>query len=147
MRIRRRCPTSTCRARIDAAPGDAALTACPQCGTALPYNAPAKGAPLERCPGCDGDELYVRKDFPQRLGLASVIATAGLSIFFFARGDLLWALGVLLGLVLIDLVVYTLVPRVTVCYRCGSEFRDVPVNPRHAGFDLATAEKYRQPDA
>lgn len=141
MRIRRRCPTSTCRARIDAAPCEPALTTCPHCGTALPYDASA--AALDRCPCCGGDELYIRKDFPQRLGLASVITTAGLSIYFFARGDLPWALGVLLGLVVIDLVIYTLVPHVTVCYRCASQFRDAPRNPRHTGFDLATAEKYR----
>jgi hypothetical protein len=36
-----------------------------------------------------------------------------------------------------------LVPTITVCYRCRSEFRDRPLNPQHHGFELATAEKYR----
>ena len=43
----------------------------------------------------------------------------------------------------IDGLLYLFVPRVTVCYRCRAEFREVPINPAHHGFELATAEKYR----
>jgi len=31
---------------------------------------------------------------------------------------------------------------VTVCYRCRAEYRGNAYNPGHAGFDLATSEKY-----
>ena len=98
---------------------------------------------LESCPVCGSEELYIRKDFPQRLGVLLVVVVGLASIGFFARGELLWALGVLVALVMVDLAIYHLVPQMTVCYRCRAEFRDVPTNPAHAGFDLATAEKYR----
>jgi hypothetical protein len=51
---------------------------------------------------------------------------------------------VLIIAALIDAALYWLVPKITVCYRCRAEFRDVPVNPAHEGFDLATGEKYRK---
>jgi len=95
------------------------------------------------CPCCGGDELYVRKDFPQKPGLISVVIVAAASFYLFGKGQLLWALGILLAMIVVDFVIYLLVPRVTVCYRCRAEFRDVPINPEHRGFDLATAEKYR----
>lgn len=99
--------------------------------------------PLERCLVCGSDELYVRKDFPQRLGLLLVVVVGLTSCWFFSRGDLLWALGVLLAVFVVDLAIYWIVPKLTVCYRCGSEFRGQPIHPGHRGFDLATAEKYR----
>ena len=50
-----------------------------------------------------------------------------------------------LGLaVVVDAALYLLVGKVTVCYRCRGEFREVPVNPEQGGFELAVAEKYRQ---
>jgi hypothetical protein len=41
-------------------------------------------------------------------------------------------------------VLYTLVPKITVCYRCRTEFRNVPLNPEHGGYELAVGEKYRK---
>jgi hypothetical protein len=41
-------------------------------------------------------------------------------------------------------VLYAIVPRITVCYRCRAEFRDVPINPEHEGYELAVGEKYRE---
>lgn len=51
---------------------------------------------------------------------------------------------VLLAAALLDGLLYFFVPRITVCYRCRSEFRGVPLNPEHEGFDLAVGEKYRK---
>ncbi|GMV96198.1 MAG: hypothetical protein AMXMBFR83_05660 [Phycisphaerae bacterium] len=87
--------------------------------------------------------MFVRKDFPQKLGLLLVVLVAGTSLYLFGTGRLEWALGVLAGLVVIDVAIYRLVPAITVCYRCRAEFRGVAINPEHAGFDLATAEKHR----
>ena len=52
--------------------------------------------------------------------------------------------GVLLAAAVIDAALYLFVPKITVCYRCRAEFRDVPINPDHSGFELATGEKYRK---
>ncbi len=85
----------------------------------------------------------MRKDFPQKLGLATVVIVAIFSVYFFAMENLAWAFGVLLALVIVDAIVHAALPRITVCYRCKAEVRGVKPNPAHAGFDLATAEKYR----
>jgi predicted oxidoreductase len=147
LRIRLSCSNPVCGARFDALTepsGDTAVT-CPACRSSRELDtarAAATGV-LTACPCCGGDELYVRKDFPQRLGVAMVVLVGAVSLWLFGRGDLVWAMGVLAGLVVVDLVIYQFVPKITVCYRCKAEFRGLPVNPQHAGFDLATAEKYR----
>jgi len=99
---------------------------------------------LTTCPKCGCRELFLRKDFPQKLGLAIVIV-AGTSFLVLAAWPRWFYLGVLvlLGAVVIDVILYLLVRTITVCYRCRSEFRDVPINPDHHGYELAVGEKYR----
>ena len=102
-------------------------------------------APLNQCPNCGCRDLFVRKDFPQKLGLA-IVVVAAVAFLVLAASRRSFYLGVivLIVAVLIDAVLYWVVPRITVCYKCRSEFRDVPVNPEHEGFELAVGEKYRQ---
>jgi hypothetical protein len=99
---------------------------------------------LTACPNCGCTDLFIRKDFPQKLGLAIVIIAA-LTFLVLASRPRWFYLGaaVLVAAVVIDALAYLLVGRVTVCYRCRTEFRNIPVNPQHGGFELATAEKYR----
>jgi hypothetical protein len=107
-------------------------------------NAPAHDAFLTRCPACGCRDLFVRKDFPQKLGLA-IVAVAAVAFLVLAASRQSFYLGVIVLIVamLIDAVLYWFVPRITVCYKCRSEFRDVPINPAHEGFELAVGEKYR----
>ena len=100
--------------------------------------------PLSACPACGCRDLFVRKDFPQKLGLAVVVA-AGLAFLVLAARGATFYIGVwvLIGAALLDAVLYFFVPRVTVCYRCRATFRHVSPNPRHGPFELAVAEKYR----
>ena len=100
---------------------------------------------LTSCPSCGCRDLFVRKDFPQKLGMA-VVVVAALTFIVLAASRQSFYLGalVLVAAALIDAVLYAVVGRVTVCYRCRAEFRDVPVNPAHEGFELAVAEKYRK---
>jgi hypothetical protein len=100
--------------------------------------------PLKQCPTCDCRDLFVRKDFPQKLGLFVVFVAAG-AFLVLAASRVHFYLGatVLLVAALIDAALYCFVPRITVCYRCRAEFRDRPINPGHQGFELAIAEKYR----
>ena len=81
----------------------------------------------------------------RELGLA-IVATAGVAFLVLAANPrtFRWGLYVLLAATLLDAALYFVVGKVTVCYRCRAEFRDVPVNPEHEGFDLAIGEKYRQ---
>ena len=99
---------------------------------------------LRTCPRCDCPDLFVRKAFPQKLGLA-IVLVAGLSFLVLASNPRTFTLGlyVLIAATLLDAVLYFVVPRVTVCYRCRAEFPGVPIDPEHEGFDLAVGEKYR----
>lgn len=100
--------------------------------------------PLTACPACGCRDLFVRKDFPQKLGLTIVAAAAVAFLVLAARpGTFVIGVWVLVGATAADALLYWFVPKVTVCYRCRAEFRGVPVNPGHEGFDLAVGEKYR----
>jgi len=108
--------------------------------------APAK-PPLTVCPSCGCRDLFIRKDFSQKLGLA-IVAVAAVAFLVLAAWRNTFYLGVwiLLAAAAIDLVMYFFVPKITVCYKCRAEFRDVPINPEHHGFELAVGEKYRTRD-
>lgn len=99
---------------------------------------------LTACPKCGCTDLFVRKDFPQKLGL-TIVVLAAVTFLVLAAWPRYFYLGalVLVAAAVVDAVIYLLVGKVTVCYRCRAEFRDVRVNPDHEGFDLAVAEKYR----
>ena len=146
MQIRFHCPTETCVALIEYEP----LTACdgtircPRCGTTHPIDLPASVKNkdmVEHCVLCGGREMFIRKDFPQLLGLGVVVLFGLASIYFFSR-SLLLAWGVLASAVLIDLVIFAFVGKVTTCYACRAEYRKGMLNPEHEQFDLATSEKY-----
>ena len=86
----------------------------------------------------------MRKDFPQKPGMAIVVLAAGAFLVLAARAHTFYlGVWILVAAVLVDVILYAIVPRITVCYRCRAEFRGVPVNPQHHGFELAIAEKYR----
>src|SRR5262245_59289722 len=106
---------------------------------------PERADPLTTCPHCNCHDLYIRKDFPQKLGFA-IVSCAAIAFLVLAAWRSSFYLGALALIIAaaIDGVLYFFVPRITVCYRCRAEFRDRPVNPKHHGFELAIGEKYRQ---
>ena len=99
---------------------------------------------VNACPECGCRDLFVRKDFPQRTGLAVVVA-AGVAFVVLAASRATFYLGVwvLVAAAAVDALLYLFVPRVTVCYRCHATLRGVPPNLAHGPFELAVAEKYR----
>jgi hypothetical protein len=99
---------------------------------------------LTFCPNCGCRDLFVRKDFPQKIGLTLVVL-AGLTFIVLAASRQRFWIGVMVlaGASIVDALLYLLVPKLTVCYRCRSEFRGVPTNPEHGGFELAVGDKYR----
>jgi len=103
---------------------------------------------LSECRKCGCRDLFVRKDFPQKVGLGIVIG-AGAAFLILAAKPSTFYIGawVLVGAVVLDAVLFFMVKKVTVCYRCRAEFRDVRVNSEHHGFDLAVGEKYRDRSA
>lgn len=98
---------------------------------------------ISACPKCGCRDLFVRKDFPQKVGLGLVIGAAVAFLALAARpGTFYVGVWVLIGAMVVDAILFLMVGKVTVCYRCRAEHRG-PVNPEHGGFDLATGEKYR----
>ncbi len=89
---------------------------------------------IERCPACDGVQLYVQRDFNQRAGLVVVLIGAALAPFTFYVS--LFVAGA------VDALLYVLLPEITVCYRCQAHLRGFRRNPRHQAFDLHVAEQY-----
>jgi hypothetical protein len=90
---------------------------------------------VDRCPACDGEQLYVQRDFNQRAGLAIVVLGAAAAPFTPYYASLFAAAA-------LDAVLYALLPEITVCYRCQAHFRGFRRNARHAAFDLHLAEQY-----
>ncbi len=99
---------------------------------------------LRRCPACGCRELFVRKDFPQITGLVIVLLAVVMAVALFSSQLDIFGFLLLGAAAVIDAIIYFFVGKCLVCYRCRSEFRDTPIRPDHAGWELATGEKYRQ---
>jgi len=146
MQIRYHCPTDGCVAIIEYEPLEAAepTMECPRCRVKHPMrisDAIRRDQLVDRCVVCGGSELFIRKDFPQRLGVAVVVVFGLAAIYYFSISVLI-AWSILAAAVLVDLVIYAFLGKVTTCYACRAEYRKCPLNPAHEGFDLATSEKY-----
>jgi DNA-directed RNA polymerase subunit RPC12/RpoP len=114
------------------------LGRCSKCGaeTALDLSAAIRDeGTVDRCPACQGEQLYVQRDFNQRAGLAIVIVGAALAPFTPFYSSLFVAAAV-------DAVLYAVLPEITICYRCQAHFRGFLRNPKHEAFDLHLAEQY-----
>jgi len=122
---------------------------CSACRARLPIPAAAlaagpDGEPrLERCLICPSTELFLRKDFPQRLGVGIVVAGLAASCVTWAWREMLLTFAILFGTALIDVVLYFCVPDCLTCYRCGARYRG-DGSGRFGPFDLETHEKHRQ---
>jgi DNA-directed RNA polymerase subunit RPC12/RpoP len=138
------CPSCEASVSVDFDDTTTSL-ACPQCGsrTAVPVDALADGEPV-RCLVCPSTDLFVRKDFPQRLGVAVVIfgCLASSVAWYFYRVYLTF--GILFAIAAIDVLLYLTVGESLTCYRCHAEYRGLRGLKRHGAFELATHERYRQ---
>jgi len=125
------CPH--CDARIARAAGDEAAV-CDRCGTPSSVTAPAAGTRIARCAACGHDQLYVQKDFNRTTGLALVAAGA---VF------VPWTYGLsLLGVTILDYIVWRMVKNVIVCYDCQAVHRGYAPDDSIRQFDLATHDRH-----
>lgn len=141
MRVVAICPKCDARLPVDAAHPPAGIK-CGRCGHHLPLAiTPALSADtaVDRCPICSGAEFYTRKDFDPKLGLTIIVCGALTSAVFYFFGMDLVAYGLLAAAVVVDFAIAWLLPEVTVCYRCHSEFRGRYTRTAPA-FDLHTAD-------
>jgi hypothetical protein len=144
MQVLFHCPSCEQVRRAKIAASESALT-CEGCHWSRPYreNDLSPGGP-HKCLVCGCHDLWRQKDFPQRLGVAMVALGAVLSTIAWAWYMPLTALGVLLAFALVDLLLFTFMKDVLVCYRCHARYRDAILEEDHPRFNLETAERYRQ---
>ena len=102
------------------------------------------GGQIRRCLVCPSTELFLRKDFPQRLGVALVILGFVGSSIAWANYNVGLTFAILFVTALIDLALYIVMGESLTCYRCHAQYRGFHENPQHTGFDLETHERYRQ---
>ena len=99
---------------------------------------------LNRCLVCPSTELFVRKNFPQRLGIAIVVVGLAMSCVAWGYRDLFWTFGILFSTALLDVILFFVVPDCLTCYRCGARYTGTDGMSEFGNFNLETHEKYRQ---
>jgi hypothetical protein len=125
------CPQ--CEQRLARIAGEAARP-CEHCGAATEVIAPPDGAIVDRCASCSHEELYFQKDFNRTTGVTLVAIGA---VFV----PWTWGLS-LLGVTILDYIVWRVVKDVIVCYECQAVHRAYPPNPALKPFDLITHARH-----
>lgn len=144
MQIIFQCPR--CQSRCEARPlSETAPIACSSCEWSRDTGeADFSGQFVCRCRVCGCDDLWRQKDFPPALGLLFV----GMGILFssvaWAWHNPEWAIGILMAFALIDLLLYTFMGDMLVCYRCRARHRGTAMQEEHPAFDLELSERYVQ---
>jgi len=144
MQIIFQCPA--CGRRVDNWPQPQhAAVECPHCGWKRDEVAhDFDGDYVGRCRVCGCDDLWRQKDFPPSLGLLIVGLGILLSSIAWAWYQPVIAIGTLMGFALIDLILYTFMSDMLVCYRCRARHRRTPLQEEHSVFDLEVSERYVQ---
>jgi hypothetical protein len=137
------CPNCDQGVRLGVSASDNRIE-CPHCqhAVSIPKGA-LEGEQVHRCLVCPSTDLFVRKDFPQRLGVA--IVTIGIvgSCITWAMSEITATFAILFATAIIDVVLYLVVPDALMCYRCGAMYRQAN-GGSHGPFNLETHERYRQ---
>jgi len=143
MRVRYYCPD--CLTAKEHA-GESGAFACEKCGRAYQsaFDGVLGGEGVEICAYCQNRAFFLQKDFDQRLGCLIMAASLAVALLVGWKAGWIWFTPVLLISVVVDWVVASRIRPVTICYRCDAEYRDVPVNPRHKGYDPHVAERYAE---
>ena len=145
MELRFSCPE--CDRTVQLEWSDATLLECRACN--VQWTIPDRsidGCRVRRCVVCSSLELFLRKDFPQRWGLAIVVAGLSLSCVTWYFYLVIWTFVVLFASALIDVLLYLVVGNVLTCYRCHTEYRGFDQS-EHTGFELEVFERHRQQEA
>ena len=125
------CPK--CEQRLSRVAGESARP-CEHCGAATEVTAPPDGAIIDRCAACAHEDLYFQKDFNRTTGIALVAIGA---VFV----PWTWGLS-LLGVTILDYIVWRMVKDVIVCYECQAVHRGYPSNPDIKPFDLVIHDRH-----
>jgi hypothetical protein len=125
--------------------GETAQLVCPHCAQQIQVpNGAIEGGQIRRCVVCPSTELFLRKDFPQKLGVTLVILGFIGSSIAWANYRVGLTFAILFITALIDLALYIVMGESLTCYRCHAQYRGFHDSPQHSGFNLETHERYRQ---
>lgn len=102
----------------------------------------ASGARVDRCSRCETTAFFSQKDFDQRLGCVLLALGAAVALVVSRLFGGIWFVPVLLAFAALDLVLARRVASVVICYRCDSEYRDVPGAANYKPYDPHVAERY-----
>ncbi|MCH2210896.1 MAG: hypothetical protein MK110_06310 [Fuerstiella sp.] len=99
---------------------------------------------VSRCRVCGCDDLWRQKDFPPALGL--LCAATGILLSSLAWGWHYpeWAIGILMLFALADMILYTFMSDMLVCYRCRARHRKTEMHDDYQTFSLELSERYIQ---
>ena len=121
---------------------------CPACDTSVKVNDDClRRGKLCKCLVCPSVDLFVRKNFPQRLGVTIVVVGFALSCVTWFLYKPIATFAILLATALLDVVLYVLVGEVIECYRCQARYGGMDNPSSHEAFDLEVHERYRQQQA
>jgi len=107
--------------------------ACDQCNTPSPVVAPPENAVIDRCAACDHDQLYYQKDFNRKTGIALVVLGAAF---------VPWTILPLIGVTILDYIIWKVVKDVIVCYECQAVHRGYAIPPAIKPFDLVVHDRH-----
>jgi hypothetical protein len=142
VKVRFSCPECQTVGRLEL-PGPADWQ-CPACAHPVHLFGPGLEGGLHTCVICGNHELYKKKDFPHRLGLA-ILTLACLASIEPYRRYMMWLVWtIMLGSLAFDFLLYNLVGDVVVCYRCHAQYRGLPNPAGFPPYELGIAERYRQ---
>jgi hypothetical protein len=96
---------------------------------------------VDSCSRCKSTAFYVQKDFDQRLGCAILALGAALALLAAWKLGGVWLVPVLLAFAAFDFFLARRVPPVVICYRCDTEYRDVPDAGSYKPYDPHVAER------
>src|SRR5687768_5324473 len=117
------CPRCEQAGRLDVA-DDQATLGCPHCRAEMPIGAEARSPQgLHNCLVCASRDLFVRKDFPQRLGVGIVVIGFIASSIAWAQYMTITTFAILFATALVDVLLYLIMGEALVCYRCGAQYR------------------------
>jgi len=143
VRSRYYCPD--CLTARDFAGTESGSESCSACGRVFDVSFDGvigpEGAGVEKCAFCGKRAFFLQKDFDQRLGCLFMGISLAAALFVGWKFGWIWFTPALLASVVVDWIVAARIRPVTICYRCDAEYRDVPPNPRHRGYDPHVAER------
>ncbi len=103
-----------------------------------------EGEFCRRCRVCGCEDLWRQKDFPPAVGLGFVVVGGLLSTIAWAWHEPTWALGILMAFAFVDMMLYTFMTDMLVCYRCRARHRKTALDDDHLAFNLELNERYVQ---